>query len=735
MLMSRSSLLLPAADSGTQPPLPFLLAVLLLLLSPSFPAFSTTAPTPVPTSPSPLPFGLALQLESPDAIDHLMVSNVFLYVAPQASPSPFLPPGPFTATWSGFVSIDLRGTYRFRADASHPFTLLINGETILPPPPPASPSDWSPPVRLRKGTNSLIATLRRNSTEIGESRVRLEWQGRDLPPGPIPLVALTPDRPIPDTSLARHRGLDLFLTLRCGHCHVPEDASALPDFTLDAPSLHHLGSRRHPQALADIIRDPQKTRPHALMPRLLLGTPELQADQARDLSLWLISALPSPPVPSLPSDTTIPPARIEDPRDLSPSRLSHEAPQDLSPSRIQDLSPSRISPFRTPDSAPQPNATTPETPQPAVGRTLFDALRCASCHVPPGAPDAPERIPLHHLARTFPPHALVAYLLQPHAHFASNPMPDFHLEPEDAAHLAAWLLPDSDPPLIPPPEPENLTHGKHLLETLGCLLCHEGPGANQAQPPPFQHLSLWDQACLSTTPPEKPGVPRYALSPDERADLRAFLSQPGPALTHHVPTAFTRRWIDHLRCQACHTSSPDFPRLDLVGDKLRPEWSTRLLAGEIPYAPRPWLEARMPAFPAFAGPLAAGLAASHGWPPVSPPEPPADPSAAAIGRQLISASGGFSCVSCHAVGSQPATAVFDAPGVNLAYGAERLLPDFFVRWIRHPQSIEPTTKMPLYFDDQGRSPLADVLDGDGDRTINALWHYLRLIHQLPPPEP
>jgi hypothetical protein len=28
-----------------------------------------------------------------------------------------------------------------------------------------------------------------------------------------------------------------------------------------------------------------------------------------------------------------------------------------------------------------------------------------------------------------------------------------------------------------------------------------------------------------------------------------------------------------------------------------------------------------------------------------------------------------------------------------------------------------------------------VLDGDGDRTIDALWHYLRLIHRLPPPEP
>lgn len=740
MLMSRSSHPVPTADIGNPRPLPTLLAVLLLLLSPSFIAFSNTSPSPVPTTPFTPDYGLALHLESSDATDHLTVSNVFLYVAPQASPSPFLPPGPFIATWSGWVSIDLRGTYRFRAHTSGSFTLLINGETVLPAPSPASHSDWSLPVRLRKGTNSIRATLLRTPTDTGVTRVRLQWQGRDLPPGPIPLAALSPDRPIPDTALARHRGLNLFLTLRCSQCHLPDNPDALPEYTLDAPSLHHLGSRRHPQALADIIRDPQHTRPHALMPQLLLGTSEQQAEEAKDLSLWLTSPPSLTPNANETNDLSLDRRSpdVGEPKGLSPSRNPNTHPAHSKAEDPKDLSLNHASPFPPPDPAPNSQPPPSTLPQPAVGRALFDALRCASCHVPPGdpdVPDVPDRIPLLHLARTFPPDALIDYLLQPHAHFASNPMPDFHLEPEDASHLAAWLMPNGEPSHTAPAGPDHLARGKHLLETRGCLLCHQGPGTNRTQTPPFQDLARWDQACLSVTPPEQPGVPRYALTPQNLSDLRAFLAHPGPALTHHVPSAFTHRWIDHLRCQACHTSSTEFPRLDLVGDKLRPEWTTRLLAGKVPYTPRPWLEARMPAFPAFAAPLAEGLAAIHGWPPVSPQEPPPNPSSAAIGRQLVSASNGFSCVSCHAVGSQPATAVFDAPGVNFAHSAERLLPEFFSRWLRHPQSIEPATKMPLYFDDQGRSPLGDVLEGDGDRTIDALWHYLRLIHQLPPPEP
>jgi hypothetical protein len=79
--------------------------------------------------------------------------------------------------------------------------------------------------------------------------------------------------------------------------------------------------------------------------------------------------------------------------------------------------------------------------------------------------------------------------------------------------------------------------------------------------------------------------------------------------------------------------------------------------------------------------------------------------------------------------------VFEAPGINFSHVAERLLPDYFTRWVRNPQSIEPDTKMPLYFDEDGNSALADVYGGDGPKTLRALWEYLRAGRAIEPPAP
>jgi hypothetical protein len=40
--------------------------------------------------------------------------------------------------------------------------------------------------------------------------------------------------------------------------------------------------------------------------------------------------------------------------------------------------------------------------------------------------------------------------------------------------------------------------------------------------------------------------------------------------------------------------------------------------------------------------------------------------------------------------------------------------------------------MPVYFD-EGRSPLTEVLDGDAEKQIDAIWQYLRLGRDIPPP--
>ena len=52
--------------------------------------------------------------------------------------------------------------------------------------------------------------------------------------------------------------------------------------------------------------------------------------------------------------------------------------------------------------------------------------------------------------------------------------------------------------------------------------------------------------------------------------------------------------------------------------------------------------------------------------------------------------------------------------------------------MRNPLAIDPQTKMPVYFD-EGKSPLTEVLDGDAEKQMTAVWHYMRLGPKMPPP--
>ena len=140
----------------------------------------------------------------------------------------------------------------------------------------------------------------------------------------------------------------------------------------------------------------------------------------------------------------------------------------------------------------------------------------------------------------------------------------------------------------------------------------------------------------------------------------------------------------------------------------------------------------MPAFPSRGLDIGRGLAMLHGFPPVTAAEPPIDLEAAEIGRKLVSAEGGFSCVSCHAIGTYSAAQLFESPGINLAYSGERLLQDYFDRWMRDPLRVDPTSKMPRYFED-GTSPLFEYYDGRAKKQIDALWQYIRLGDRMADP--
>jgi len=347
------------------------------------------------------------------------------------------------------------------------------------------------------------------------------------------------------------------------------------------------------------------------------------------------------------------------------------------------------------------------------------------------------KISLKQVREKFSDGMLAVFLPNPEAHYTWIGMPHFRLTSDEARQLSGYLNANADKPKETPAPTAGtvIERGKKLVQSRGCLNCHGLKLENQFSAKSLAELALdkWKQGCLSASADDTSKAPQFSFTPAEREALQAFAATDRSSLARHVPAEFAERQIRLSNCRECHGKFEGIPVLDLAGEKLKPEWAKAFITGEVAYKPRPWLESQMPSFPSRGEALADGMAMQHGYPSKTPSEQPVDREAAKVGQRLVSAAGGFSCVSCHAVGELAATQVFEAPGINLVYSSRRLLKPYFQRWLRSPIQVEPSTKMPAYFDDQGKSQLADFYEADGGKQIKAIWQYLRLGDQMPPP--
>ena len=621
--------------------------------------------------------GLAQTLRSGTSSDHRVADGIALFVPSGEPATPFLVPGPFTSSWSGELSVDLRGEYSFHGLFTGHLKVSIN-DTVVLDADGKSPA-WidSSKVRLNKGANKLVTEY--SAPKTGEALVRVYWSGKEVPFNPIPVGALSHSASADITTANQlRRGRDLFAELRCSHCHTTQ--GGMPDLKADAPAFSGIGSRRHSSWMAQWIANPESLRPGSPMPSLFHGADTASHSEAIAAFLGSLKA-------------TTP---------LKPSASS------------------------TADHV-------------EAGKSLYEKLHCVACHVAPDDAKAdPTKISQKHVLAKFTPGALVAFLLKPSEHFAWIGMPDFKLSNEEAFQLAAYLESAADKPSERTIASDEalILKGKNLVQSSGCLNCHTLDLPNTFKAPALAELKpdAWTAGCLASSPAPESKAPRYTLSSADRLALAAFGRTDRSSLTRHTAADFLERQSMSLNCRECHGKFEGFPVWELLGGKLKPEWASRFIGGTESWKPRPWLESRMPAFPTHAAFLGQGLATAHGLPPVTPPDDAPDAELAKVGHKLIGTSGGFACISCHSVGDFGATQVFEAPGINLAHSFERLQPDFYRRWLRNPVSLDPNSKMPAYFDEEGKSALADVLEGDGPKTIRALWEYIRLGSKMPKPE-
>jgi mono/diheme cytochrome c family protein len=604
--------------------------------------------------------------------------NVALYVPSAEFATPFLESKEFVVEWSGFLSVAIRDDYRFRVFVSGDFELELNGERVLVT---VDGEGWSEPseeIRLNKGANAVKAVFR--SDPKRDAAIRLEWSSLDFLFEPIQTNHWSYH---PDDESGRHldlrAGRTLFISYRCGACHVDTNGAHLNDNLLSGVNLDGIGERRRTGWLKDWIRDPGALRKRTKMPAVFRG----------EEALGQVSAVVA--------------------------FLNHE-PGKGSNSNSPIL---------------EGNADS--------GQKLYSELNCAGCHELGKTPtDNEDRILLSHVGQKFGLNALVDFLRNPSEHYPAIQMPDFGLTLREASNLATFLIPRLEPDNVEPTSSEIslVEKGRDLMAQGGCVNCHEGlrDGFGGLTSRTGIEIVNAENGCLSSEVGRHLEVPQFVLSDEDRRVLRLFLNEGDRAsIKRVVVRESAERYQASIRCSACHGELEGIPPVGHFGAKLKADWMSRLFKGETEQKSRSWIAARMPAFPAYADQLAIGLSHGYGYSGLSGIHEVIDDELAKVGRQLISPVGGFSCVSCHGVGELRPTQVFESEGINFALSGARLRKDYFRRWILNPLRIDPLSKMPVYFDEEGMSPLYDVLDGDTDRQLNAIWHYLLQGNDMIPP--
>ncbi len=663
--------------------------VLLLALASFAPAYQTGEPFKPgklpPAEVAALRPGMTLRfLAKPGdakALDARRVRLAALHVPAGSAPSPFIPAGPFHARLTGYLKNPLKSTYGFKLVATGEATLKVNDKLVLTLP---ADKDKSAEIELAKNYNRIEIAF--NSPATGDAGLRLYWSGEKFDFEPIPPDVLFTRGDDADLVVKTHErdGRLLFANLHCASCHAAAPKGevfkpAMPEWKSEAPKLDNAGQRFNADWLAAWILNPRALRPEATMPAVLHGVDSEQA--AADIAAYLVSVKSG--------DALKPVGKTGD------------------------------------------------------GEALFRKFACNACHRldEPAAKDELGRLSLHHVGAKFTDHALAHFLKSPHERYPWTRMPDFKLTDAEAGQLEAYLRSQAKG-TTPAINPGDAKRGHKLYADTGCIRCHGDPAGKPVDSLPFVKMSTFDKGCLAEKDHAK--APNFGLAESQRVALAAFLKTDRTSLLRDTPAEFSLRQVKLLQCNACHRRDGEvtrwhavleeegkepekLPSLTWIGEKLKPDYAKKFIAGLHDSRARPWIKARMPAFPARAELLALGLSHEHGFGADEDARPKFDPKLAEIGAKLIPQQGGFNCNNCHGIGKTPAIQPFEAPGINLTDAALRLRYHYYQRWMLTPDRIDVTMRMPIFAIDGKTTQIRDPFEGNARQQFNAIWHYIQTL--------
>jgi mono/diheme cytochrome c family protein len=673
--------------------------------------------------------------------------------------------------WRGHLNVLRPGKYRFDATLLGSIEVAVGGKTVLQATVRGNKAETreGDEVELAAGIQPFEATLRRTGSAV---RAELIWRGPGFRPEPVPyqfLGHLPAQRPGSFAAdLRAEHGRFLFEELSCARCHKPADDDRMARTLADraGPDLSEIGRRTYPGWLDAWLADPAKLRPHTAMPGMFADDERGKAE--RYAVVAYLASLGGP----MPSSE--PPRRRGQPNQADLQRSIANGQRLYVTTGCAACHGEQLT--QPPVRRPRDDFDEEDERPPLKPEDSFHALGTAG---PAGL------YQLGSLGSKTTPEVLARYLQNP---LATNPhgrMPNMLLSGQEAQDIARYLCRQTDEtirrtmPAEPGLSPAEVAApggtvaerwrfartrradqwkeaGKRVFAAKGCASCHTtGEKGETAVTPSLSALreSGGRGGCLAEKP-DAGKVPVYRLDADQRAALAAFLkdglSGPGsPAPAYHARVAFKR-----FNCLACHSRdgeggfSPDLservrlmeraenadditpPLLTGVGHKLRTPWLKQVLTGA--GRARPWMTLRMPQYgEAHVGFLVDAVPKLEGTAAADDTPAKVSLSAAKVeaGRKLAGKDGGLGCVSCHDIsGIQTG----GTRGPDLATTQQRVRHDWYVRWMHQPQRLAPGTRMPQNFED-GRSQLADILGGDADAQIEALWAYLSLGPGLPLP--